>query len=85
MSNKKLLIKEPDYEKAFTEFYGKTYDSFDDAGSDLDLLARADEAAAFNERYETVIRQDFPKDFADDDPFTSVLLDACEKRSGYHD
>ncbi len=50
--------------------------------SDLDLLARADEAAAYNENYErymSAIRQDFPKDFTEDDEFISALLDWSEK------
>ncbi len=49
--------------------------------SDLDLLARADEAAAYNEnfkRYMSAMRQDFPKDFAEDDGFTAALLDWSE-------
>ena len=70
--------QEPNYEKAFTEFFGTESNYYDD--SDLDLLARADEAAAYDERYESVMRQDFPKDFADDDPFTAALLDRREKR-----
>lgn len=73
--------KDPDCEQAFNDFYGTSSDSYDDADSDLDLLACADEAAAYNERYESVMRQDFPKDFADDDPFTAALLDWCEQRS----
>lgn len=58
-----------------------TDDYYDDSDSDLDLLARADEAAAYNERYEAAMRQDYPNDFADDDPFISALLDWCEQRS----
>lgn len=71
-----------DYDSAFRMVFGDT-SSYDDSDSDLDLLARADEAAAYNERcaiYMSVMRQDFPKDFADDDPFTAALLDSCEKR-----
>ena len=71
----------PDYEKAFNEFYGTDYNDDDDSDSELDLLARADEAEAYNENYErymSVMRQDFPKDFADDNPFTEALLDWCE-------
>ena len=56
-------------------------DHYDDSDSDLDLLARADEAAAYNERYEAAMRQDYPNDFADDDSFISALLDWCEQRS----
>lgn len=26
----------------------------------------------------SVMRQDYPKDFTDDDPFTAALLDSCE-------
>ena len=71
-----------DYDSAFRMVFGDT-SSYDDSDSDLDLLARADEAAAYDEdreRYMSVMRQDFPKDFADDDPFTAALLDNCEKR-----
>ena len=68
-----------DYDSAFRMVFGDT-SSYDDSDSDLDLLARADEAAAFNERYESVMRQDYPNDFADDDPFTSALLDWCENK-----
>lgn len=83
-----MINKEPDYEKAFNEFYGTNSDSYDDTDSDIDLLARADEAAAYDEnreRYMSVMRQDFPKDFADDDPFTAALLDSCEKRGENYD
>ena len=71
-----------DYDNAVRIVFGDA-SSYDDSDSDLDLLARADEAAAYNERcaiYMSVMRQDFPKDFADDDPFTAALLDNCEKR-----
>lgn len=80
MIKETLLTQDPDYEKTFTEFYGATTDNYDNADSDLDLLARADEAEAYNERYESVMRQDFPKDFADDDPFITALLDWCESK-----
>lgn len=80
MNNKTLSTQEPDYEKAFTEFFGTETDYFDDSDSELDLLARADEAAAYNERYEAVMYQDYPNDFADADPFTSALLDWCENK-----
>ncbi len=33
------------------------------------------------ERYLSAMRQDFPKDFADDDPFTSALLDWSEENA----
>lgn len=82
MTNETLLTQEPDYEKAFNEFYG-TQIEYDDTDTELDCLARADEAAAYDEnqeRYMSVMRQDFPKDFAYDDPFTAALLDSCEKR-----
>ncbi len=52
--------------------------------SDLDLLARADEAAAYNENYErymSAMRHDFPKDFAEDDGFTAALLDWSEENA----
>ena len=78
MSNETLLTQEPDYEKAFDEFYGTSNVSCDDTDTELDCLARADEAAAYDEnreRYMSVMRQDFPKDFTDDDPFTAALLD----------
>lgn len=78
MSNETLLTQDPNYEQAFNEFYGTTNDHCDDSDSNLDLLARADEAAAYNERYESVMRQDFPKDYAEDDPFTATLLNAQE-------
>ncbi len=55
-----------------------------DYDSDLDLLARADEAAAYNENYErymSAMRQDFPKDFAEDDGFTAALLDWSEEKA----
>lgn len=68
-----------DYDSAFRMVFGDT-SCYDDNDSDLDLLARADEAAAFNERYESAMRQDYPNDFADDDPFTSALLDWCENK-----
>ena len=32
----------------------------------------------YNERYMSVMRQDYPKDFAEDDEFTATLLDWCE-------
>ena len=63
-----MIDIEPDYEKAFNEFYG-TECGYDDSDNELDLLARADEATAYNENYErymSVMRQDFPKDFADE-------------------
>ena len=31
-----------------------------------------------NEEYIAILKQDFPKDFAEDDPFTAALLDWCE-------
>lgn len=31
-----------------------------------------------DETYLQIMQQDFPKDFADDDPFTAALLDWCE-------
>ena len=31
-----------------------------------------------NEEYIAILKQDFPKDFADDDEFTAALLDACD-------
>ena len=71
---------EPNYEQAFAESFGTESNYCDESDCDLDLLARADEAAAFNERYESVMHQDYPNDFADDDPFTAALLDSCEKR-----
>ncbi len=77
-----MINKEPNYEKAFDEFYGTPIE-YDDTDTELDSLARADEAAAYDEdreRYMSVMRQDFPKDFADDDPFTAALLDSSEKR-----
>ena len=37
------------------------------------------------ERYEQVMREDFPKDFADEDPFTSALLDDVEKSAAEDD
>lgn len=80
--------QEPNYEKAFDEFYGTNSDSYDDTDTELDYLARADEAAAYNEnreRYMSVMRQDFPKDFADDDSFTAALLDSCENKGADHD
>lgn len=83
MNNEVLSTQEPDYEKAFTEFFRTGTNYYNDSDSNLDLLARADEAAAYDEdreRYLSVMRQDFPKDFADDDPFTAALLDSCEKR-----
>lgn len=58
-----MINKEPDYEKAFNEFYGTNSDSYDDTDTELDCLARADEAAAYDEdreRYMSVMRQDFP-------------------------
>lgn len=54
-----IIDREPDYEKAFNEFDGKISDYCDDADSDLDLFARADEAEAYNERYEFVIQQKY--------------------------
>lgn len=30
--------------------------------------------------YIAILKQDFPKDFADDDEFTAALLDSCENR-----
>lgn len=83
MNNEVLSTQEPDCEKAFTEFFGTKSDNYNDSDNDLDLLARADEAAAYDknrERYMSVMRQDFPNDFADDDPFTAALLGSCEKR-----
>lgn len=80
MTNETILTQEPDYEKAFNEFYGTPIE-YDDTDTELDCLARADEAAAYDEnreRYMSVMRQDFPKDFADDNPFTAALLDSCE-------
>lgn len=77
-----MTNKEPNYEEAFNGFYGTPIE-YDYTDSDIDLLARANEAAVYNERcaiYMSVMRQDFPKDFADDDPFTAALLDSCEKR-----
>ena len=59
MNNKTLLTQEPDREKAIDAFYGTDNDYYNDADSELDLLARADEAEAYNERYESVMRQDF--------------------------
>lgn len=69
-----------DYDTAYRIVFGDTAIS-DDSDSDLDLLARADEAAAYNERYEAAMRQECPNDFADDDPFTAALLDWREQRS----
>ena len=75
-----------DYDSAYRLVFGEnSTKTDDDSDSDLDLLARADEAAAYNENYErymSVMRQDFPKDFADDDPFTAALLDSCDNRGG---
>lgn len=82
MSNKTLLTQYLDCEKAFNEFYG-TSTEYDDTDTELDYLARADEAAAYDENYErymSVMRHDFPNDFADDDPFTAALLDLCENK-----
>lgn len=81
MNNKTLLTQDPDCEQAFNEFYGTTNEHCDDSDSELDLLARADEAEAFNERYESVMRQDFPKDYAEDDPFTAALLETFETQT----
>ena len=33
-----------------------------------------------NEEYIAILKQYFPKDFADDDEFTAALLDLCENR-----
>ncbi len=30
--------------------------------------------------YIEIMKQDYPKDFADDDEFTSALLDLCESK-----
>ena len=71
-----------DYDSAVRLVFGDASCN-DDSDSDLDLLARADEAAAYDENYErymSAMRQDFSKDFADDDPFTSALLDWCENK-----
>lgn len=71
-----------DYDSAFRMVFGDSSCN-DDSDSDFDLLARADEAAAYDEnreRYMSVMRQDYPKDFADDDPFTAALLDWCENK-----
>ncbi len=81
--NKQEIIDEMvsegyDYDTAYRMVCGDTAISDD---SDLDLLARADEASAYNERYEAAMRQECPNDFADDDPFVSALLDWCEQRS----
>lgn len=38
-----------------------------------------------NEEYLAIMRQDFPKDFAEDDEFISALLDTCEKHTEYSD
>lgn len=76
-----ITNKDFDCEQAFNEFFGTNNDGIDDSDSELDLLARADEVAAYNEDYErymSAMRHDFPRDFADDDPFTSALLDWCE-------
>lgn len=76
--------REPNCEQAFNEFYGTNSDYIDDSDSELDLLARADEAAAYNENYErymSAMRQDFPKDFAEDDEFTAALLDWAEENA----
>lgn len=32
-----------------------------------------------NDSYIEIMRQDYPKDFAEDDEFTAALLDWCEK------
>lgn len=86
-----MINKEPNYEKAFNEFYGTNngyISEYDNGDSELDYLARADEAAAYNEdreRYLSVMRHDFPKDFADDYPFTAALLDSCENRGEYNE
>lgn len=51
--------------------YGKFYEnkiSIDDF-EDLTMT---------NEEYISILKQDFPKDFADDDEFTAALLDLCE-------
>ena len=31
-----------------------------------------------DEKHTVILKQDFPKDFADDDEFTAALLDWCE-------
>lgn len=71
-----------DYDSAVRMVFGDASCN-DDSDSDLNLLARADEAAAYDENYErymSAMRQDYPNDFADDDPFTSALLDLCENK-----
>ncbi len=32
-----------------------------------------------DETYLQIMRQDYPKDFAEDDEFTATLLDSCEQ------
>jgi len=36
--------------------------------------------AEAEERYKKVMREDFPRDFADEDPFTSAMLDDLDKK-----
>ena len=78
---------EPNYEKAFDEFYGTNHGCIivpnrerDSNNGELVLLTRADKTEAFNVRYMSVMHKDYPNDFADDDPFTSALLDWCENK-----
>lgn len=36
---------------------------------------------AYEDKYKKVMREEYPKDILDDDPFVSALLDSCEKKS----
>ncbi len=38
-----------------------------------------------NEEYIAILKQDFPKDYAEDDEFTAALLDWCENRGEDND
>ena len=38
-----------------------------------------------NEEYIAILKQDFPKDLADDDEFTAALLDLCETETEVKD
>ena len=35
---------------------------------------------ASNDNYERIMREDFPRDFADEDPFTAALLDDIDSK-----